>query len=72
MSHRVEKLEVKAGCFVCDGGAKVTKWDGNNALAVAARHNKLTGHATWAEQFLCLEYGQREIDTNKDQMGLFG
>ncbi|KKL45291.1 hypothetical protein LCGC14_2357180, partial [marine sediment metagenome] len=34
-----------------------SKWEGKNALAVAARHHDSTGHTTWCEQTISVRYG---------------
>jgi hypothetical protein len=45
-----------AGCFDCWGDEG--RWFGRNALALAARHCDATGHNTWADQTISVEYNR--------------
>lgn len=49
----------RGGCERCP-----QRWDGKNALALAARHHDLTQHPTWAEVTQRTEYGQGKVDTS--------
>lgn len=46
-------LEAQGGCYPCAlekfGDGSRVLWRTRNALALAARHNKATGHDTWAD-----------------------
>ncbi len=57
---------VIAGCFQCGGTEK--KWSGPNAQGVAARHHDATGHTTWADINLCVQYGE-DTDRRKKESG---
>ncbi len=48
----------RAGCVTCHGTED--RWTGANALAVAARHNRITGHPTWCD--LSVHYGSTAFD----------
>jgi len=48
-------VQCMAGCRQCDGDEP--RWDGKNAMAVAARHHDATGHTTWVQQVLSVRYG---------------
>ena len=48
--------DVIAGCFVCNGSDYI--WNGPNAQGVAARHHDATGHTTWADVTLMIQYGE--------------
>lgn len=48
--------EARAGCLVCDRPG-IIRWDKRNAVAVAARHHRATGHETWAEQTFHAHWG---------------
>lgn len=50
--------EQRGGCWVCAPEGDLI-WEGKNAMAVAARHHDATGHGTWAEQMLSVQYGER-------------
>jgi hypothetical protein len=54
-----------AGCDVCHGTG-VGHWQGRNALAVASRHHKATGHTTWAEQVISAQWGDRGPAANAE------
>lgn len=45
-------VAVRGGCNRC-----TRRWDGQNALAMAARHHDRTQHQTWAEQTQRTVYG---------------
>jgi hypothetical protein len=45
-------VSARAGCDGCS-----SSWNGNNALAVAAKHHDKTRHRTWAEVTQRTEYG---------------
>jgi hypothetical protein len=47
---------VEAGCSVCHGDR--VEWTAANAVAVAARHRKATGHGTWARQVILTSFGE--------------
>lgn len=55
---------VSAGCNTCS-----RRWKAANAQAVAARHHDSTGHKTWVEQVLSIEYGTAQPVS--EQPGLF-
>jgi len=48
-------VSANAGCFQCNGN--IVLWDGPNAQAVAARHHDATGHTTWVNSYLSIQYG---------------
>lgn len=48
--------EVSAGCATCFGPG--AHWTAANAVAVAARHRKATGHGTWARQVILTAFGE--------------
>lgn len=52
--------DVRAGCYECSGDG--TRWWEKNAVAVAALHHDATGHRTWAEQSIIIQYGKRPED----------
>lgn len=52
--HVVVYREVKAGCREC-GGARV-EWRGGPAQGLAAQHTDRTGHKTWVDIAMRLEY----------------
>ena len=54
---------VQGGCFVCYG--EDAHWFAPNAQAVAARHHDATGHRTWCEVILSIEYGEKEGKLNE-------
>ena len=56
MTVRSTAVEVRAGCLTCHPGS--VGWTSANAMLVAARHAKATGHATWAEQVLRVAFGE--------------
>jgi hypothetical protein len=47
---------LRAGCYECHGSE--TKWEANNAQALAAQHHDRYGHATWCEVLLAYRYGE--------------
>ncbi len=49
---------VWAGCAECHGDE--ANWYGNNAQAVAARHHDATGHHTWVNVEMHIDYGENE------------
>lgn len=55
MTVRSTAVEVRAGCLTCHPGEAV--WTSANAMLVAARHAKATGHPTWCEQLLRVAFG---------------
>ena len=55
MDRRSGVVHAIGGCRNCE--AEFTNW--KNALALAAKHAKATGHTTWAEQCISVEYGPR-------------
>lgn len=44
-----------AGCFRCFGSTAM--WHASNAQALAAQHHDKTGHTTWAEVTMTIQYG---------------
>lgn len=52
-SH-TSKTTYRGGCNVCHGGN--VQWTGTNTAMVAAKHRRETGHVTWYEQVLRIEY----------------
>ena len=48
---------VIAGCRVCSPDGSAT-WESKNAQAVAARHHDATGHTTWVNSILSIQYGE--------------
>lgn len=48
--------DVEGGCDVCHG-AGVTAWTAINAPAVAANHNRATGHPTWCFRTIETRHG---------------
>lgn len=58
--------EVTAGCFVCRGSEAI--WTGGNAQGVAARHHDATGHATWCDVYLQVQYGVEAPDTRQVEL----
>lgn len=57
---------VNAGRFDCKGSDAI--WTGKNAQGVAARHHDATGHATWADVYMHVLYGEDD-DSEKGQEG---
>ena len=61
MPYRVRKYSVGrtiiAGCFDCWGSDG--HWFAKNAQGVAARHHDATGHTTWADVTLSIQYGEK-------------
>lgn len=49
---------VVAGCFDCNGSD--AKWEGPHAQGVAARHHDATGHNTWADVYMSVQYGNHD------------
>ena len=49
-------VHIMAGCFICDPDGK-GRWFAKNALGVAARHHDSTGHPTWCEYGVVVNYG---------------
>lgn len=56
---------VIAGCLECNGHDYI--WHAPNAQGVAARHHDATGHTTWADVTLMIQYGEdgEKIPFNK-------
>lgn len=52
---------IMAGCFNCMGSTEV-KWFSANAMAVAARHAKATGHETWCDQVVSVHWNAGAAD----------
>jgi hypothetical protein len=48
--------DVIAGCFACNGNDYI--WNSKNAQAVAARHHDATGHTTWVDVNMRIQYGE--------------
>lgn len=59
-------VDCMAGCFVCGGSTAI--WFSRNAMAVAARHHDATGHATWADQNLRVQYGDDPGNSPRDKL----
>ncbi|MBP6876588.1 MAG: hypothetical protein KBC34_01080 [Phenylobacterium sp.] len=55
MTSRSTHTDVRGGCYVCHDTA--AGWTGKNAMAVAARHAKASGHPTWCVQTLRVTFG---------------
>jgi hypothetical protein len=55
-------ISMRGGCQRC-----TAKWDGKNALALAAKHHDQTRHPTWAEQTTRTEYGVGTLAKKSDQ-----
>lgn len=75
MAQRFERVKetstnTRAGCRDC--GGESVRWSSKNAQAVAARHTSMTGHHTWVEVELTIQYltpecsGQRKTDHDLD------
>ena len=47
--------DVMAGCFQCNGNDAI--WTNANAQGVAARHHDATGHTTWVDRVIFIQYG---------------
>ena len=59
MAQRFDRVKetstnTRAGCRDCSGEA--VRWSSKNAQAVAARHTSMTGHHTWVEVELTIQY----------------
>ncbi len=63
--------DVLAGCWQCWGGDY--HWHGPNAQAVAARHHDATGHTTWVDVNMSIQYGEDRDDKKEfvPKMGIF-
>lgn len=48
-----------SGCHTCHG-LGVAHWHSRNAMAVAARHARATGHTTWATQVISVTYNPQD------------
>lgn len=54
------KRATSAGCYTCHG--EEPKWTGANAQGIAARHHDATGHTTWADVNMHVQYGRPQRD----------
>lgn len=58
MRNKRTTVTALAGCYQCGGMDAI--WTASNAVATAARHHDATGHNTWADQTICIRYGDNE------------
>lgn len=59
---RQTKVEAVAGCYSCGDTPDKPRWTAANAMAVAAKHARHHGHATWCDQQLNVRYGRLETE----------
>jgi len=56
--------DVHAGCLICNDSDYI--WHGPNTQGIAARHHDATGHTTWTDVVLIIQYGEDEKNETND------
>jgi hypothetical protein len=56
--------KVMAGCLACNGSLAI--WETANAQGIAARHHDKTGHSTWVDVTMSVQYGSARCDKTID------